>query len=142
MESPVLQMILSLSGVLLLMMGLSYAAKRFFGVQRTSRDQKISIEVLGQRAFHTKQSIYVLRICGKGFIVSATEEKIQLIGEISEEDLRYHMLQDSLSGSTAKQSIVNSTKDFVTQLPSIQELFSSAREKRTTVIKKRSGSTD
>lgn len=142
MESPILQMILSLSGVLLLMIGLSYAAKRFLGVQQTSQDQKISIEVLGQRAFHAKQSLYVLRICGKGYIVSAAEQKMQLIGEISEEDLRYHMLQDSLSGSTGKQSIVTSTKDFVTQLPSIQELFSSSKGKRTTVIKKRSGSMD
>ncbi len=142
MEIPVFQMILSLAGVLLLMFGISKVAKRFVGSTKTSKSQRINIEILGHRMLQPKQALYVLKVCNKGYIVSSTEQKIQLLGEIEENDLQYHLLHETLNASTSKQSIVNSTRDFVTQFPSIQELFSVSKQKSKNVIKKRTGSMD
>jgi flagellar biogenesis protein FliO len=138
-ESALFNMVVSLAGVLFLMVGLSYVVKKYFGASPASKDLKISIDILGHKMLQPKQSVFVIQVWNKVFVLSSTEQRLQLISEITDEELLVQVVGKDLQTSTAPQSIFDSTRKFVAHLPSVAEIFKA--DKRNQNIKsKRAGS--
>ena len=88
MEGIVLRMVLSLAAVLALMVGLLYAVKRFVLPGTGSARLPVQVEVLGRRALQPKKAILVVRVAGRVLVLGTSEQGIQALAELSDEELQ------------------------------------------------------
>ncbi len=86
MEWILLKTLLSLAAVLALMVGVVFVLKKYVyrGTPRGAQD--VEVEILGQRALHPKRSIIVVRVLGTVFVVGMSEQGMQTIGTIDNEE--------------------------------------------------------
>ncbi len=136
MESVILQMVLSLSAVLVVMFGISALVKKYIGIPNGKRQNIVTIEILGQKFIQPKRAIYVVKIAKKIFVMSSHEQGMHLLGELDDKDLQ-DLTEENVPLSSLKQSIMDSTKSFVTQFPKLNDILHSS-EARDFVIKKQS----
>jgi len=87
MEWIAFKAILSLIFVLLLMGIVLYLMKKYlFGKSTLATLSGIDMQVMGILSLHPKKTIHVVKILNKYFIVGVTEQSIQLISEISDDE--------------------------------------------------------
>ncbi len=136
MESVILQMVLSLTAVLALMFAVSAVVKKYAGIPAAKNGSSVNIEILGQKFIQPKRAIYVVKIARKIFVMSSHEQGMHLLGELTESDLQ-SLTEDQLPHVSLKQSIMDSTKSFVTQFPTLSDILHGS-EKKDILIKKQS----
>jgi flagellar biogenesis protein FliO len=136
MESVIVQMVLSLSAVLLVMFAVSAVVKRYIGISADKNANSVNIEILGQKFIQPKRAIYVVKIAKKIFVMSSHEQGMHLLGELDDSDLQ-KLTVDTVLLSSLKQSIMDSTKSFVTQFPKLNDILHGS-DGRDIIIKKQS----
>ncbi|HAP34571.1 MAG TPA: hypothetical protein DCQ28_00995 [Bacteroidetes bacterium] len=122
MESVILQMVLSLSAVLVIMVAISAVVKKYVGIAPGKRNNSVPIEILGQKFIQPKRAIYVVKISKKVFVMSSHEQGMHLLGELDDQDMQ-DLTEENVPVSSLKQSIMDSTKSFVTQFPKLNDVF-------------------
>lgn len=123
MESVILQMVLSLSAVLVVMFAISAVVKKYVGISTGKRQHSVNIEILGQKFIQPKRAIYVVKISKKVFVMSSHEQGMHLLGELDDMDIQEEMAADAVPVSSMKQSIMDSTKSFVTHFPKLSDMI-------------------
>jgi flagellar biogenesis protein FliO len=94
----------SLVAVLGLMFALVVVLKKYMYGFQSTRSTLISIDVLGQRVIQPKRSIVVVKVLNKVFIIGMTEEGMQLLGEIDDEDILQWIDENNAKDETSIQS--------------------------------------
>jgi flagellar biogenesis protein FliO len=135
MESVILQMVLSLSAVLAVMFAVSTVVKKYIGIPTGKRQNSVNIEILGQKFIQPKRAIYVVKIAKKVFVMSSHEQGMHLLGELDEMDIQDVLSAETVPVSSMKQSIMDSTKSFVTHFPKLSDMLHSS-ETGEFIIKK------
>jgi flagellar biosynthetic protein FliO len=87
MEGIVFRMVLSLSAVLALMVGLLFLVKRFVLPGTGPVRMPVQIEVLGKRSLQPKKSIVVVRVAGKVLVLGLSEQGMQTLTELTQEEV-------------------------------------------------------
>jgi flagellar biogenesis protein FliO len=139
MESVIVQMVMSLGAVLVIMFTISAIVKKYMGIPAGKRNGSVAIEVLGQKFIQPKRAIYVVKIAKKIFVMSSHEQGMHLLGELDEKDVQDILVEKTVPISSLKQSIMDSSKSFVTQLPKLSDMISGS-ETMGFVIKKKNRS--
>ncbi len=88
MEWIVLKMILSLGAVLALMFGLVFVLKRFGVAGGVSSELSVPIHILGRKSLQPKKSVVVLKIAGKILVVGISEQGMNMLTELTDEEVR------------------------------------------------------
>ena len=88
MEWIFLKMLLSLGAVLALMFGLVFVLKRFVVPGGTASGFSVPIQILGRKSLQPKKSIVVLKVAEKILVVGVSEQGIQMLTELAEDDVR------------------------------------------------------
>lgn len=127
MESVIIQMVLSLSAVLIIMFIISSVVKKYIGIPAGKRQNTVPIEILGQKHIQQKRSILVVKIAKKVFVMSSHEQGMNLLGELDSEDIQ-EITDESVPLSSLKQSIMDSTKSFVTHFPKLNDMIHGSQE--------------
>lgn len=76
----------ALVAVLGLMFVLVVALKRFFLMGPKNKSEVVDIEVLSQKTLQPKRQLYVVRVLNKILVLSSTEQGIQAVGEIDDQE--------------------------------------------------------
>ncbi len=87
MEWVFLKMLLSLGAVLALMFGLVYVLKRFVLPGGVPAGLSVPIHVLGRKSLQPKKSVVVLKVADKILVVGISEQGMQMLTELADEDL-------------------------------------------------------
>jgi flagellar biogenesis protein FliO len=85
MEWIVVKTVLSLAGVLALMIGVVLVLKKLLPAGRASSSNVVEMKLLGTMMLQPKRSVAVVKIMNTVLILGMTEEGIQPLGEISDE---------------------------------------------------------
>jgi flagellar protein FliO/FliZ len=88
MEGIVLRMVLSLSAVLALMAALLFLVRRFVLPGTGPVRMPVQVEVLGRRSLQPKKSIVVVRVAGKVLVLGLSEQGMQALTELTQEDVQ------------------------------------------------------
>jgi flagellar biogenesis protein FliO len=94
----------SLVAVLGLMFALVVVLKKYLYGFQSTRSTLISIDVLGQRVIQPKRSIVVVKVLNKVFIIGMTEEGMQMLGEIDDEDVLQWINENTTKDEASIQS--------------------------------------
>ena len=88
MEWMFAKMLLSLGLVLALMFGLTYLLRRYVVAGGTAASQPLPIELLGRKTLQPKKSVVVIKVADKVLVLGVSEQSMQLLTELTEEELR------------------------------------------------------
>ncbi len=127
MESVIIQMVLSLSAVLIIMFVISTVVKKYIGIPSGKKQNVVQIEILGQKFIQQKRSILVVKIAKKVFVMSSHEQGMNLLGELDHDDIQ-ELTEETVPLSSLKQSIMDSTKSFVTHFPKLNDMLHGSNE--------------
>ncbi len=86
MEWLLVKTLLSLAAVLGLMVGVVYVLKKYVYRGAPGGAQEVPVEILGQRSLHPKRSIVVIKVLDTVFVVGMSEQGMQTIGTIENEE--------------------------------------------------------
>ncbi len=86
MEWILLKTLLSLAAVLGLMVGVVYVLKKYVYRGTTGAANAVAVEILGQRTLQPKRSIVVVKVLGSVFVVGMSEQGMQTLGTIDNEE--------------------------------------------------------
>lgn len=85
MEWIVVKTVLSLAGVLALMIGVVLVLKKVLAVGRNSDSGVVEMKLIGTMALQPKRSVSLLKVMNRVLILGITEEGVQTLGEIADE---------------------------------------------------------
>lgn len=85
MEWIVVKTVLSLAGVLALMIGVVLVLKKVLTVGRNAGSGVVEMKLIGTMALQPKRSVSLLKVMNRVLILGITEEGIQTLGEIADE---------------------------------------------------------
>jgi len=104
MEWIVLKMILSLGAVLALMFGLVFVLKRFGVAGGMSNELCVPIHILGRKSLQPKKSVVVLKVAGKILVVGISEQGMQMLTELADEEVRASGAEQVIPSRTGRMS--------------------------------------
>jgi len=115
MGSLVVQMVLSLSAVVLLMVGISYVVKRFGGIPAGAQNKIVNIDILGQKHLQPKCFLYAVRVSETVYVIGSSEQGVQLIGQLDDAGL-HAALEKHEAENSGSQKIVLNAKNLLNRL--------------------------
>ncbi len=86
MEWILFKTLLSLAAVLALMIGVVYLLRKYVYQPGSGSSTVVPVEVLGQKALHPKRSVVVLKVMHKILVVGMSEEGMQTLTTIDDEE--------------------------------------------------------
>ncbi len=116
------QMLLSLSAVVLLMMGISYVVKRFAGIPTGAQGKVVNIDILGQKHLHPKRALHVVRVSETVYVIGSSEQGLQLIGELDDAGLQIVLERYDAERSGDPKLVLNA-KNLLTRLAQMGTIF-------------------
>lgn len=107
MESLILQMIFSLSVVLVIMAGITFVVKRSMGISTPSQQSPVKIEILAHKALQPKRAMYVVRVANSVFVVGSSEQGLQMFTELNDDELLQSLKEQQPAESNTGRIVVN-----------------------------------
>ena len=124
------QMILSLSAVVLLMMGISYVVKRYTGISTGAQGKVVNIDVLGQKYLHPKRALHVVRVSDTVYVIGSSEHGLHLIGQLDDAGL-HEALERCDAERSGDPKVVLNAKNLLTRLAQMGAIFPMAPGKQS-----------
>jgi flagellar biogenesis protein FliO len=82
----VIKTLLSLGAVLALMLGLAFLLKKYVYRTGTAPTDRVQVDLLGQRSFGPRRSVYVLRVLDRVLVVGMSEHGMHPLAELPAQD--------------------------------------------------------